>query len=72
MAFVDFFSHNYLGRGGSSRKWAFIVEEPPALVTVAVLKILFLVMGGFVSLLRVVMCEKPPPKVQVEKSKMLL
>ncbi len=40
------FSHNYFKRGGSSRKWAF--EEPPTLVTLTVLKILFLVIrvGG--------------------------
>ncbi len=32
VAVVDF-SHNYFKRGGSSRKCAFIVGEPPALMT---------------------------------------
>ncbi len=38
------FSHNYFKHGGSSRKWAF--EELPTLVTLTLLKILFLVMRG--------------------------
>ncbi len=70
--FCPFFLHNYLGRGGLSRKWPFIFEEQHVLVTLALLTNLFLAIGDFCNLSRVIMCEKPPPKVQVEKSKMLL
>ncbi len=65
------FSHNYFEHGGSSRKWAF--EEPPTLVTLTVLKILFLVMWweSGVSITMVQLCPRDNSKYRTFFSKFI-